>query len=57
MTVAHKKIWFAKVGNSVACGPKLASLPPTAEALKENVAHAHLQVARWKKTMEEKPPA
>ncbi len=34
MTEARQKLWNSKVSRSVACAPKLASLPPTNEAFR-----------------------
>ena len=48
--------WASKVGRSTACAPKLPSLPPTDEAFMENVAHAHLLVAVWKKAIDAMQP-
>lgn len=56
MTEARQKMWASKVGRSVASAPKLATLPPTNEAFKENVARAHLQVAVWRNTLQPDPP-
>jgi len=51
LTEARQKMWVSKVGRSVAGAPKLATLPPTNEAFKENVARAHLQVAVWRNAL------
>ena len=48
LTDARQKIWSRKVSQSIGTAPKLQSLPPTNEAFAENVARAHLQVAKWK---------
>ena len=45
MTDARVKMWSSKVSRSTASAPKLQSLPQTTEAIKENAAPAHLQVA------------
>jgi hypothetical protein len=57
MTEVRQKMWSTKVSQSMACAPKLNSLPPTNEAFKENVARAHLQAAVWRNTLEANPPA
>ena len=57
LTEARQKVWTSKVGRSLASAPKLASLPPTTEAFKENVARAHLQIAIWKSSLQQSPPA
>ena len=49
-------MWASKVSRSVACAPKLASLPPTTEAFSQNTVPAHLQVAVWRNTMDPDPP-
>ncbi len=56
LTDARVKMWSSKVSRSTASAPKLQSLPPTTEAFRENVAHAHLQVAIWKCALDLDPP-
>lgn len=56
LTDARQKIWSRKVSQSIGAAPKLQSLPPTNEAFAENVARAHLQVAKWKHAIHLNPP-
>ena len=56
LTDARQKIFSRKVSCSIGAAPKLQSLPPTNEAFTENVARAHLQVAKWKQALELNPP-
>ena len=56
LTDARQKIWSRKVSQSTSAAPKLQSLPPTNEAFAENVARAHLQVAKWKHAIHLNPP-
>ena len=46
-----------KVGQNVAGGPKLASLPPTNEALNYYVARAYLHTAVGRNALQPDPPA
>ena len=55
LTKDSQKMWVSKVSQSVASAPKLESLPPTTEAFSQNVAHAQVQVAVWKKAMDPYP--
>ena len=50
LTDARQKIWSWKVSQRTGAAPKLQKLPPTNEALAENVVRAHIQVlvATWK---------
>jgi len=54
---ARYKLWMKKVSKNIANAPKLQSLPPTDEALCQNVARAHIQVAVWRNSLEPNPPA
>lgn len=49
------EVWMRKIRN-VTSAPKLQSLPPTSEALAQNVARAHIQVAVWKNSLDPNPP-
>lgn len=53
---ARYKLWMKKVSKNIARSPKLKSLPPTDEALAQNVARAHIQVAVWRNSLEANPP-
>ena len=54
---AMYNVWMKKVSKNVANAPKLQSLPPTYEALCQNVARALIQVAAWRNPLEPNPPA
>ena len=54
---ARYRLWMKKVCKNIANAPKLQSLPPTEEALFQNIARAHIQVAVWKNALEPNPPA
>jgi hypothetical protein len=54
--LACNNILVSKVSCSTARTPKLKTLPPTNEAFKENVTHAHLQDALWKTALESTAP-
>ena len=54
---ARYNLWMKKVSRNIANAPKLQSLPPTDEALFQNIARAHIQVAVWRNSHEPHPPA
>ena len=45
-----------KISCSLGGAPKLQTLPPTNEAFRVNVAHAHLQVTIWRHALKPNPP-
>ena len=55
-TEARQKVWAGKVAKSIVGPPKLQTLPPTTEAMQENVASAHLHVAIWRHANESQLP-
>ena len=57
-TDVRYRIWVSKTGRRGArIHPKLKSLPPTSEALEENVKRAHLQTSIWMAALDVDPPA
>ena len=48
--------WAAKTGKGQVSTPRLCSLPPTTEALVENVKRAHHQASIWRSAKEEDSP-
>ena len=50
------KVWVSRTGRKGASIlPKLKSLPPTTEALRENVKRAHFQACIWKSAVQQDP--
>ena len=45
-------LWMIKVIKNIGNAPKLQSLPPKDEVLRQNVARAHFQVAIWRNSLE-----
>ena len=56
MTECRVKMWRHKIGKSGASSVKLCTLPPTSDALIQNIHRCHLQVATWKAALLESPP-
>jgi len=46
MTECRQQLWAQKTRKPTAA-PKLRGLPPTNEALEQNVNRAHFQVSQW----------
>ena len=44
LTEARHRIWSSKIAHFIGAASSLASLPPTAEVLVQNLNRAHLQV-------------
>ncbi|KAH3720870.1 hypothetical protein DPMN_063780 [Dreissena polymorpha] len=56
MSIQRQTLWAARVGKSGKAMPSLASLPPTTEALFENMKRAHIQACIWKQALDAEPP-
>ena len=57
MSSIRYKLWVSRTGRKGASIlPKLKSLPPTAEAFRENVKRAHFQACIWKAALQQDPP-
>ena len=48
LTEARQRIWSCEGAKNQATAPKLATLPPTTEAFRQNVLRAHLQATIWR---------
>ena len=48
-------MWAQKTAKAGMAPPKLATLPPTTEAFRENVLRAHITVVNWMKAIENEP--
>ena len=57
MSDIRYKIWTTKSGNTATSVPKIQALPPTTEAVVENVESSHLQTGTWKAALSLDPPA
>ena len=51
------KIWLKKVSKNITSALRLQTLPPTDEALNQNILLAHIQIAIWRNSLEPDPPA
>ena len=56
ITEARQKLLSGKVARCIGSAPELASLPPTNEAFKLNVARAHYQISTWRQAINLTPP-
>lgn len=57
MSDIRYQIWTTKFGNTATSAPKIQALPPTTEAVIENVKRSHLQKGTWKAALSLDPPA
>ena len=56
LTEARQRTWTKKIAQRRASAPQLSSLPPTDEALRQNILRAQLQVAIWRHALDPHPP-
>ena len=57
MSDIRYKIWTTNFGSTATSAHKIQALPPTTEALIENVKRSNLQSGTWKATLSLDPPA
>ena len=57
MSDIRYKIWTTNFGNTATSAQKIQALPPTTEALIDNVKRSHLQTGTWIATLSLDPPA
>lgn len=56
LSEARQRTWTKKIAQRRASAPQLSSLPPTDEALRQNILRAQLQVAIWRHALDPHPP-